>query len=132
LEEALALALDEKASTVTPDHLKRAALPKDKLEVELKTILLGEEDFARAEPEKADDALLASLGFLVSPSTKVEQDAPSHVNETAQQENSGPPKQKRYPGQRNPKRDRAGFSDEEQEQTGDDSSGTAATHAGVG
>jgi hypothetical protein len=59
----LGLALDEKASTVTAGHLKRAALPKDKPDVEPKTSLLGEEDFARAEPEKADDALLASFGF---------------------------------------------------------------------
>jgi hypothetical protein len=123
LDEALALALDDKADTVTEDHLKRAAhavLAKDKLDLELKTILLGEEDFARAEPNNADEALLISLGIHAPPSPPMEKKA------------SAPPKQKRYPGEQNPHRDKIGFPDEELEQPGSDSSGVTVSAGGAG
>ena len=123
LDEALALALDEKADTVTEDHLKRAAhaaLAKDKLDLELKAILLGEEDFARAEPKKADEALLISLGMHTPPPPPMAQKARSQQTETGKQKSSTPPKQKQYPGQRNPHRDETGFPEEEEERTGID------------
>ena len=66
LTDAFALALSEGAKTVTKDHLKKTALAKDKLELELTAILQGEIDFAQAEPKDADTALLISLG-LISP-----------------------------------------------------------------
>ena len=136
LEEALALALDEKADTVTEDHLKGAAhavLAKDKLDLELKAILLGEEDFARAEPRNADEALLISLGIHVPPPPPMAQKAQSQQVDTGKQETPAPPKrkQKQYPGERNPGRDKTGFSEEEQEQGDSDSIGTGVSAGGA-
>jgi hypothetical protein len=135
LDEALALALDEKADTVTEDHLKHAAhavLAKDKLDLELKAILLGEEDFARAEPTNADEALLISLGIHAPPPPPMKQQALPQQAETEKQEPPAPskPKQKKYPGERNPGRDKIGIPEEEQEQADSDTSGVSA--GGVG
>ena len=99
LDEAFALALDEKAATVTEDHLQRAGhamLAKDKLDLELKAILFGEEDLARAEPNSADEALLISLGIHAPPPSPMERNAQSQQVETGRQKASAPPNQKRY------------------------------------
>jgi hypothetical protein len=137
LDEALALALDEKADTVTEDHLKRAAhavLAKDKLDLELKAIVLVEEDFARAEPQNADEALLISLGIHAPPPPPMKQNAQLQQAETGKEAAPAPPKrkQKHYPGQRNPGRDKTGFPEEDQERAGSDSGGTGVSAGGVG
>src|SRR5205807_8130591 len=64
LNEALRLALDEGAQTVTLDHLRKTALHKEKVELVLEAILKGEQDFAEAED--ADQDLLSKLGMLPS------------------------------------------------------------------
>jgi hypothetical protein len=90
----------------------QAALAKDKLELQLKTILRGEEDFARAEPSNADEFLLSSLGFhTVSVSTQEQEDS-SLQTEAEKPKSSSPPKQKLLPGQQKPKRRAVGLPDE--------------------
>lgn len=118
LNDALALALSEGAPTVTMDHLKRTALAKDKLDLELTTILLGEIDFAQAEPKDADTALLISLGVLAIPSPTKQQEGHSKEGEDPKQDGGAPPKpgQKRLPGEQNPRRYRIGLPEEGKEE----------------
>ena len=93
--------LVEKAETLTLDHLERTAMPKDKLDVQLNAITLGEGDFARAEPENADEELLQSLG-LDAPK---EQESKPKEKAEGQEKESGPPSAKLRPGDRKPGRD---------------------------
>ncbi len=64
LNQALRLALDENAKTVTLEHLKKTALSKDKVDLALMDIMNGEEDLA--EPDDADEQLLKNLGLVAS------------------------------------------------------------------
>lgn len=64
LIRALALALAERAKTITEAHLRAAAPLEDRVKEMLNAALLGEEDLA--EPEGADERLLGLLGLRES------------------------------------------------------------------
>jgi hypothetical protein len=69
LNQALRCAFDdEKAKTVTFDHLKKTALSKDKVLFAMGDILKGEKDLT--EPGDADDNLLEELSLLKHGSPK--------------------------------------------------------------
>jgi hypothetical protein len=69
LNQALRCALDdEKAKTVTFDHLKKTAPSKDKVLLAMRDILKGEKDLN--EPEDADGNLLEELRLLKHGSAK--------------------------------------------------------------
>ena len=116
LNDALALAISEGTKTVTLDQLKRTALAKDKLDLELTAILQGETDFAKAEPPDADTALLISLGILAPPPPTKHQGGQSKESAEGKQNEPVHPRsnQKRLPGERKPGRDVIGLPDEEQ------------------
>lgn len=73
LNEALRLALDENAQTVTLDHLRRTVLHKEKVDLALEAILKGEQDLAEAED--ADQDLLIKLGMIPAGSQLTPQEA---------------------------------------------------------
>jgi len=76
LNQALRLALDENAKTVTFEHLKKTAVSKDKVDLALMDIINGEQDLA--EPDDADEQLLKNLGLVASePSEEKESGASS-------------------------------------------------------
>lgn len=64
LIRALALALAERAKTITEAHLRATAPLEDRVKEMLNAALLGEEDLA--EPEGADERLLGLLGLRES------------------------------------------------------------------
>lgn len=64
LIRALALALSEGARTLTESHLRNTALSEDRVKEMLSAALSGETDLA--EPEGADERLLALLGLRES------------------------------------------------------------------
>jgi len=127
LNDALALALQEGAKTVTKDHLKRTALAKDKLDLELTVILKGETDLAKAEPKDAEQLLLINLG-LVAPPKPTRQQGEQPKAEYQQPDGAAPSgsAQKRLPGEQNPKRLPIGVFEESQEEPEDGSDEEAA------
>ena len=108
LNQALGLALAEKAKTVTVAHLRKTALHKEKAEVALEAILEGEKDFL--ETENADQALLIKLGLrqTIPPENRMEAIAPTLPAGL-------PPGMARRPGERAPGRDPAGSLQQDQE-----------------
>ncbi len=73
LNQALRCAFDdEKAKTVTFDHLKMTALSKDKVLLAMGDILKGEKDLT--EPEDTDNNLLEELRLLKHGSSKASKD----------------------------------------------------------
>lgn len=73
LNQALRCAFDdEKAKTVTFDHLKMTALSKDKVLLAMRDILKGEKDLT--EPEDTDNNLLEELRLLKHGSSKGSKD----------------------------------------------------------
>lgn len=108
LNQALGLALAEKAKTVTTAHLRKTALHKEKAEVALEAILEGEKDFL--ETEDADQALLIKLGLrqTIPPENRMEAIA-------ATLPTGSPPGMARRPGERAPGRDLVGSLPQDQE-----------------
>ncbi len=111
LNQALGLALAEKAETVTTTHLRKTALHKEKVDLALEAILDGEKDFLEAAD--ADFSLLIKLGMG--------QTSPPENTMSAQQRASAshPSKTRaRLPGERVPVRDPSGLERSEQEGNG--------------
>src|SRR6266487_3976670 len=104
LNEALRLALDEGAKTITLDHLRKTALHKEKVDLALEAILKGEQDFAEAED--ADQDLLIKLGMAPARSP-AEKENPG-VDEKQGVQPHSPRRQKRQPGERRSGRDSIG------------------------
>lgn len=119
LNDALALALQEGANTVTKKHLTRTALAKDKLDLELTVILKGETDLANAEPKDADRLLLIDLGLMAPPKPARQQGEQPKGAKDQQPDGAAPSgsAQKRLPGEQNPKRLPIGVSVEGKEET---------------
>jgi hypothetical protein len=104
LNEALRLALDEGAQTVTLDHLRKTALHKEKVDLALEAILKGEQDFAEA-PD-ADQDLLIKLGM--APAKTPAEKENTGVDGQQEVQPHSPHRQKRQPGERRPGRDSIG------------------------
>lgn len=110
LSEALRLALDENAQTVTLDHLRRTVLHKEKVDLALEAILKGEQDLAEAED--ADQDLLIQLGMVPAQSQLTPQDAGGDEKREVRPRSAR--SQKRQPGERRPGRDAVGSKPREQ------------------
>ena len=108
LNQALRLALDEKAKTVTLAHLRKTALHKEKADLALEAILDGEGDFAEAED--ADQDLLEQLGMVPSEPTTKQEDTPA--TEQPVQQTPTHRRQKLQLGERAPGRDPIGSGEE--------------------
>jgi AAA domain len=111
LNQALGLALAEKAATVTTTHLRKTALHKEKVDLALEAILDGERDFLAAED--ADFSLLTKLGM--GRTSPPENTMSAHQRVSA----SHPSKTRaRLPGERAPVRDPSGLERSEHEGNG--------------
>lgn len=104
LNEALRLALDEGAKSVTLGHLRKTALHKEKVDLALEAILKGEQDFAEAED--ADQDLLVKLGM--APARTPAEKEHTGVDEQQEGQSRSPRRQNRQPGERRPGRDSIG------------------------
>lgn len=110
LNQALSLALNEGAKTVTEEHLRLTAPAEDRVNLWLNTAIRGEEELT--EREGADDRLLEVLG-LREPEGAVE-------SASTQVKAGSRSKRGRKPGDRNPGRDPIGGSMDEDEDMRED------------
>ena len=97
LTRSLADALEQKDNTITDKHLKRKAMPVAQCEKILKEILEGEEYFAETQKKISD--LREALGL-----------DPDLIAETSKNSSQSKKKGSRRVGQRKPKRDSIGVS----------------------
>lgn len=118
LNDALALALQEGAKTITLKHLRQTALAMDKLKLELTVIVNGETDFANAEPKDADQLLLIDLGLAPPPKPTRQQVGQSKGTKDQQPEGEKSPQtaQQRLPGEQNPRRLSIGVQEEDKQE----------------